>query len=144
MIDFTDTVGQRALQRIHTEEIIWLTTVTPGGVPQPRPVWFVWDGEAFIIYSKPTAKKVRHIQHNPNVSLHFDAGPTGVDVQVFIGQATLNYTAPPVKQVNAYMQKYGEGILQTGLNAESYSALFTLALRIVPTRLRGLPPITDA
>ena len=143
MIDFTDALGQRALQRIHSEEVIWLTTVTPSGVPQPRPVWFVWDGEAFIIYSQPHAKKVRHIEQNPNVSLHFDAGATGEDVEVFIGTATIDHAAPPVKQMAAYIEKYRAGFVHIKMTEDDYSATFSTALRIVPIRLRGLPPITD-
>jgi PPOX class probable F420-dependent enzyme len=143
MLNFTNELGQRTLQRIHTEQIIWLTTVTPSGVPQPRPVWFVWDGAAFILYSQPTAKKLRHIEKNPNVSLHFDAGPTGEDIQVLLGIAAIDRGAPPAKQMPAYLKKYSAGIAQIGLDPDSYSAEFSVAVRISSLRLRGLLPINQ-
>jgi PPOX class probable F420-dependent enzyme len=141
MLDFTSDLGQRALQRIHTEPVIWLTTVTPSGVPQPRPVWFIWDGADFIVYSQPTAKKLRHIEKNPNISLHFDAGPTGEDIQVLLGVAAIDRGAPPAKQMPAYLEKYSAGIAQIGMNQDSYSAEFSVAVRISSLRLRGLLPI---
>ena len=39
MINWQDDLGQRTLQRIATEMVIWLTTISPSGVPHPRPVW---------------------------------------------------------------------------------------------------------
>jgi PPOX class probable F420-dependent enzyme len=142
MLDFTNELGQRALQRIQAEQIIWLTTITPSGVPQPKPVWFVWDGAAFTIYSQPTAKKILHIAQNPNVSLHFEAGPDGTDIQVFLGLARVDSGAPPVKEMPAYIEKYKAGMDHIGMNAESYSATFSVAIRITPSRLRGLLPIS--
>ena len=141
MLDFASDLGQRTLQRIQAEQIIWLTTVTSSGVPQPKPVWFIWDGAVFTTYSQPTAKKIRHIAHNPNVSLHFDAGSDGVDIQVILGVAQVDPNAPPVKAMPAYLEKYQAGLAQIGMTEESYSATFNVAIRITPTRLRGLLPI---
>ena len=57
MIDQTTPFGQRVARRLDEERIIWLTTVSATGVPHPRPVWFWWDGESFLIYSKPDTFK---------------------------------------------------------------------------------------
>ena len=38
MIDWGSELGQRAVQRIEREEVIWLTTVSSRCVPQPRPI----------------------------------------------------------------------------------------------------------
>ena len=51
------------------DKIVWLTTVTPGGRPAPRPVWFVWDGASFVIYSQPHGAKIKHIAANDQVTL---------------------------------------------------------------------------
>jgi PPOX class probable F420-dependent enzyme len=48
-----------------SETIIWLTTVGSDLTPQPRPVWFVPDGEDVLIYSQPKAAKVAHIRNHP-------------------------------------------------------------------------------
>ena len=58
MLDFTSSVGRRIKRRLREEQIIWLTTVDGHLAPQPRPVWFHWDGETLLIFSQPhTAKK---------------------------------------------------------------------------------------
>jgi PPOX class probable F420-dependent enzyme len=141
MINWDNELGQRALQRIHTESVIWLTTISPGGIPQPRPVWFVWDGQSFLIYSTPAAKKMIHIAHNPNVSLHFNTDAGGEDIQVFLGTARIDSSAAPSHLNSAYSEKYHTEILSLGMDENSYSATFSVAIRVTPGRLRGLEPI---
>jgi len=80
MIDFTGELGARARARLTTELVIWLTTVAPSGTPHPRPVWFLWDGSAILIYSQSAAKKLDHIAVNPQVALHFNSTPDGEDI----------------------------------------------------------------
>jgi PPOX class probable F420-dependent enzyme len=143
MINFDNELGQRTLQRIKSEQVVWLTTVSPSGRPQPRPVWFVWDGQHFTIYSAPTAKKLVHIANNPNVALHFNTNADGEDVQVILGTAAVDQNAPPSKLNMAYSEKYHSGILSLGMNEATYSATFSVAVRIVPSRLRGLEPIPE-
>ncbi len=65
MLDTTSEAGSRAEERLHDEEIAWLTTVRPDGQPQSVPVWFLWDGEGFLVYSRPGARKLRNIEANP-------------------------------------------------------------------------------
>ena len=31
-------------ERLRSEPIMWMTTVTPDGRPQPSPIWFLWSG----------------------------------------------------------------------------------------------------
>ena len=143
MIDWDSEVGRRALQRIEREEVIWLTTVSSRGVPQPRPVWFVWEAGSFLIYSTPRAWKLKHIAANPNVALHFNTDATGEDIQVILGNAALDPDEPPADRNAAYVAKYALGIAGLGMDAATYAATFTVALRVIPTRLRGLEPIPD-
>lgn len=143
MIDWDSALGRRTLQRIMTEQIIWLTTVSSNGIPQPRPVWFVWDGNAFLIYSTPQAKKIQHIAGNPNVALHFNTDASGEDIQVILGKAHIDPIAPASNQNAAYSKKYYDGILALGMDAEKYSTTFSTALYIIPSRLRGLDPIPE-
>ncbi len=70
--------GERVARRLRDEPIIWLTIVGADGTPQPNPVWFLWDGESFLIYSLKSAKRLGHIQRSAKVSLHFDGNGTGV------------------------------------------------------------------
>ena len=138
---FNNELGQRTLQRIQTEQVICLTSVSPSGIPQPRPVWFVWDGTRFVIYSIAKAKKLTHIAHKLHVALHFNTNELGKDIQVILGIAQIDPTLPTAKNNSAYSAKYQTGILGLGMNEDQYAALFRVAIRITPTRLRGLDPI---
>src|SRR5688572_18541946 len=51
-LDITTDAGKRIEERLRDELIIWLTTIDRKGTPQPRPVWFIWDGESFLIYTR--------------------------------------------------------------------------------------------
>jgi len=53
MIDLTSKFGHRAARRLAEEKIIWLTTMDNLGHPQPRPVWFLWNGASILIFSQP-------------------------------------------------------------------------------------------
>lgn len=137
MIDLTTPFGQRVARRLATERIIWLTTVSPNGIPQPRPVWFLWNGETFLIYSKPNTFKLEHIVANPNVALNLDGDGLGGNIVVFTGQARLDPNAPPAHQVPEYMAKYQPGFERIGLTAEAFAAAYSVPLRVTPTSLRG-------
>ena len=80
MLDTTTEWGRLVERRLREEEVIWLTTVRRDGQPQPIPVWFLWDGETILIYSRPDQQKVRNIRHNPKVSLHFNTDEYGDSV----------------------------------------------------------------
>lgn len=90
MWDTTTEFGQRIARRLAEELIIWLVTTGKDGTPQPSPVWFVWDGETVLIFSKPDAPKVRNIQACSRVALHFNSDARGWDVVVFTSTAALD------------------------------------------------------
>ena len=72
MIDESTDFGRRAGQHLRDDEVLWLTTVTPGGQPVPNPVSFFWDGaDSIRIYTLPGSLRVKTIEANPKVSLNF-------------------------------------------------------------------------
>lgn len=143
MIDWQSSLGRRALQRIDHEQVMWLTTISASGFPQPRPVWFVWDGATFLIYTLPGAYKLKHIAHNPNVALNFNATEDGDDIQVILGAARVDDAAPAVIDNAAYCAKYHAGFHTINMSEEAYSAMFCVAVRVTPVRLRGLEPLPE-
>ena len=46
-----------------------LSTVSPDGTPQSTPVWYEFNGEAFLVTSFADRVKVRNIRRNPSVTL---------------------------------------------------------------------------
>ncbi|MGH2532910.1 MAG: TIGR03667 family PPOX class F420-dependent oxidoreductase [Thermomicrobiales bacterium] len=136
MIDTSTEFGARVERRLSDEPIIWLTTVRHDGTPQPSPVWFLWDGETFLIYSQPNTPKLRNIARNPTVALHLNGDRHGNDIVIFAGDARIADDAPPVDTVPAFVTKYREDLAPGGA-AENMARDYTVAIRVTPTGLRG-------
>jgi PPOX class probable F420-dependent enzyme len=77
-------------ERLGREVVLWLTTVRPDGQPQTSPVWFVWDGDSFLIYSMPASQKVPNIRGNSRVSLNLDGDGTGGGIVSIEAQARID------------------------------------------------------
>ncbi len=137
MLDFNSPIGQVIERRLQQEQIIWLTTVDAQGTPQPRPVWFHWDGETVLILSQPGAAKVRHISRHPRVALNFNTDADGEHVGVLTGEARLSAAAPDARRLQAYLGKYAEGIQNLELTPESMLAEYGVVLLVTPVTLRG-------
>jgi PPOX class probable F420-dependent enzyme len=138
MIDLTSTFGQAVKEHLKNQYVIWLTTVDSNLTPQPRPVWFIWEHDSFLIFSQAKAYKVAHIKKNPKVALHFNTDETGdKHVIVFTGAAFIDANCPPAYQVDAYFEKYKQGISDLDMTPEGFSNEYAVALRIQPTEMRG-------
>lgn len=139
MIDLNTQFGRVAKRHLKNEYFVWLTTVDSKGAPQPRPVWFIWDGDSFLIFSQPNAFKVKHLKNNPKASLHFntedDAGEK--HVIVFSGNASLDANVPPAHKLPVYFKKYKSGIESLKMTPEAFSQEYSAAIRIRPTEVRG-------
>lgn len=137
MIDTNTEFGQRVVRRLEEERIAWLTTVGSDDTPQPRPVWFLWTGESFLIYSRPGTRKLQHIIRNPHVSLNLDGDGLGGDIVVFTGTARVDPETSPANQVPDYVQKYQAGFQRIGMDADSFAQMYSVAIRVKPLKLRG-------
>jgi PPOX class probable F420-dependent enzyme len=137
MLDFTTDFGKRAAERLRTEEVAWLTTVGGDGQPQPSPVWFLWEGESALIYSRPGTPKVRNIERHPRVALNFNSDAGGGDVVILTGEARIDPDAPTGDQHPAYLEKYAAGIARIGMNPAQFATEYNTAIRFTPTKLRG-------
>ena len=124
-----------AEERLGREPVIWLTTVRADGQPQTSPVWFVWDGETFLIYSMPRSQKVPNIRRNPSVSLNLDGNGTGGGIVSIEGQARIE-DGPPILEAAAYVEKYTESIRAMGAEPEPFSREYSTPIRVTPTRRR--------
>jgi PPOX class probable F420-dependent enzyme len=136
-IDNSTDFGKRIAEQLEKNECMWLTTVDAEGTPQPVPIWFHWDGETFLFYSQPNKPKLRHIENNPRVALHFDTDEHGRTVGTFIGTARVDPSAHSADQIPAYMAKYREEIEHLGWSTEYYLSEYTVPIRITPVKLRG-------
>ena len=138
MIDLKTKFGRVSAKHLKSEYFVWLTTVDSTGTPQPRPVWFIWDKDSFLIFSQSKAYKIQHIKQNNSVSLHFNCDDKAhTNVIIYIGKAVLDGSSPPSHKVPAYLRKYGKAIKEMGMTPEEFSGEFSVAIRIKPTSLRG-------
>ena len=134
MLDTSTEAGARAEARLRDEEVIWMTTVRPDGQPQSVPVWFLWDGESFLIYSQPGARKLKNIVQNPRVNLNLNSNDVGGDVARAECAAEIVDGAPRATEVGPYLEKYGEGIARIGMDPDGFAAAYATAVRATPTR----------
>ena len=138
MINKKAKLDSKARKLVKREYVVWLTTVGSDLAPQPRPVWFIWDKNSFLIFSQAHAYKLKHIHMNPNVSLHFNTDETGdKDVIVYVGRAEIDTKVPPAHKVRAYLKKYKIGIHDLDSTPEQFSLEYSVAIRVTPTSLRG-------
>jgi PPOX class probable F420-dependent enzyme len=136
MLDMTTEAGRGAALRFETELVIWLTTVNPGGQPQSSPVWFLWEGGEFLVYSLAATPRIRNIRANPRVALSLNSDATAEDVVTIEGDARIDEGAPLPSGVPAMIAKYRHLIEQYGWTVEWYAANYPTAIRIRPTRFR--------
>jgi PPOX class probable F420-dependent enzyme len=91
-----------------------------------------------LIYSQPAAKKLEHIAGNPQVSLHFNSTADGDDIQVFLATATIDHNLPAAKAMDAYLAKYRAEMEAIGQTPETFGTTYSVLIRAVPTKLRGM------
>ncbi len=137
VFDEATEFGARAARRMREEIVVWLTTVTPAGAPLPAPVWFIWDGEKTVrMYSRPGAR-VRNLEANPRVTLHFDGDGRGGDIVVVSGRASIVADGPGADRDEAYLAKYATQIERIGHTPETFAEQYSVPVTIRLTRLRG-------
>lgn len=136
-IDYTTGVGPQIRKHLDEDLVVWLTTTSSDGTPQPNPVWFITDGDDIIVYSHRTAARNHNIRRNNRVSLNFNSDPEAEHMSVITGTAAFDETIPPPDMNDRYMAKYGHMIPGIGMTPETYAETFSVALRITPTKIRG-------
>jgi PPOX class probable F420-dependent enzyme len=134
-LDPTTEGGAKALDRLRSEEIGWLTTVTPDGQPQSSPVWFLWQDGAIVIYSQRRARRNGNIADQPRVSFNVNTDATGDEYVTIEGIATLE-AGPPATTNPEYVAKYTPRIEGYGWTVEWFAGEYPFLLRIAPTRVR--------
>jgi len=137
MLDFSTGFGRHVNRRLRHEKIIWLTTVDSHNTPQPRPVWFHWDGQTVLIFSEKNKPKLRHIARNPTVALNFNTDEEGGDVAVLVGDALVLDEALPPARVKTYLKKYSGGIKDLGMTVAQFADAYAVPILVTPQAMRG-------
>ena len=128
--------GDRVRRRLETEIVGWLTTVDADGTPRPSPIWFLWEGETMLIYSKDGTSRTRNLARNPACAFNFDGNGTGGDIVILEGTAVVSED-PPSTEVTEYQAKYRQEIPRIGMDPGSFAIAYPVPIRFTPDRLRG-------
>jgi PPOX class probable F420-dependent enzyme len=115
--------------------MIWLTTVRPDGRPHTVPVWFFWEGETVLIFSKPDTQKIRNLRQNRFVSLALDNTQDGHDVIILEGTTELLKQGEGREALPAYGEKYHDGLQRIGVSAEQFAMFYSQPIRVTIARL---------
>lgn len=137
-LDPADEVQGRAIARLESERIGWLTSIRADGFPHAVPIWFLWHDGELIVLSEPGAAKVRNIRGNPKVLLHLEAGRNGDELTVLQGLAEISAdpTAGWIDRIGVpYGAKYTRGLGELSLTMQSMAAQYDTVIRITPTKL---------
>ena len=125
--------------RLRNDPIVWFITVRPDGRPHVVPVWFFWDGETFLIGSRPNKQKLRNLRQNPNVMLALDGtGNLGDDVVVVEGTAEL-LNEPSLSLLSAYpaiAEKYDVLLTSMKQDLQALAADYSQPIRVTPTKFQ--------
>ena len=123
--------------RLRSERILWLGTTDPDGHPHLVPTWFWWDGDSFLVFSKPEARKVRNLRTNASVMLAAGDPEDDFDVQLVEGEAELLDTPTDAVLPVGLVTKYAEQLHRLALDPREFAATYSQAIRISPTRFLG-------
>ena len=121
---------------LDTEPVVWISSVRPDGAPHLVPIWFTWDGESLLVFSKPHAQKVRNVRANPTVMLAL--GDPAADFDVVLVEARAELDRAPARSLPAaHLAKYGERMAGLGLSPEAFLETYSQVIRITPQRPLG-------
>ena len=138
VVDTANAFGKNADRRLRKERIVWLTTTSADGTPQPNAVWFLWDGETVLMYSIPNQAKLKNIARNPRVSINLDSSKKGDSIVILTGTAAIDHNAPPINKNRDYVAKYRAEIERLGIGSAAKMAKeYSVPVRITPEKLRG-------
>jgi PPOX class probable F420-dependent enzyme len=112
------------------ERVVWLSTVRPDGSPHLVPTWFLWDGEALLVWSKPNAVKVRNLRANPRLMVALGDAAADLNVGLIEAEAEL---VDPLRVPGAFLAKYAAELAKAGLDPAAFRATYPQAIRIIPT-----------
>ena len=126
----------RVLAILDRETIGFLTAVNADGQPQTAPIWFVRTGDDLIVYNHPSSPRLKSVESNPRVSFNVRGDIRGTGALLIEALAGLAEVGP-ASVLLGYLEKYQREIESLGMTPETFSAEYSVALRLEVTRVRS-------
>jgi PPOX class probable F420-dependent enzyme len=122
---------------LRRDPVVWLSSVQRNGRPHLVPVWFHWDGERIVAFSKPGARKVENLRGLPAVMLA--VGTPGPDFDVELIEATAELPATPAANLipPGFGAKYRELLSRAGMTVQHFAEVYSQPIVLRPTRFLG-------
>ncbi len=133
-MDTTDLAAVRVRRFLETEPVIWLSTTRADGAPHLVPTWFVWDGEAAVIVSKPGAVKVRNLCADPRAMLALGDAEADFDVGLLEARAEIPAVRATPGLPDGFEAKYAARIGALGLTPGQFARTYSQVIRLTPVR----------
>jgi F420H(2)-dependent biliverdin reductase len=86
------------IERLNSDQNVWLAAVRPDGRPHLTPIWFVWVDDRMWVCTQANAVKAKLIAANPKVSVALEDGNAPVCGE---GTATVHPVADTPASVRA-------------------------------------------
>ena len=128
-------IPMKVTERLAREQIIWLTTTRADGTPLPNPVWFLWNGRQFLVFTEPGSVKMKNMARNPRVALNLNSDFDGGEVAIFQAEADLSEVPIIESDFKDYLEKYQEGLASINITAEILISNYRL-VRLTPIKFR--------
>lgn len=126
-----------AADALRDDPVVWLSSVQSDGRPHLVPVWFHWDGERIVAFSKPGARKVENLRDDPRVMLA--VGTPGPEFDVELIEATAELPDAPAAEVipEGFGAKYRDLLRRAGLSVQRFAEVYSQPIVLRPTRFLG-------
>lgn len=119
---------------LRADPVAWLSSVQADGRPHVAPVWFHWDGERIVAFSKPHARKIGNLRERPTAMVA--VGTPGPSFDVELIEATAELPGRPATEVmpDGFGTKYRELLRRAGLSAQRFAEVYSQPIVLRPTR----------
>ncbi len=135
-LDPATEAGAKAIRRLETELIGWITTVNADGQPQSSVIWFLWQDGAILVYSHVRAPRNANVEARPRVAFNLNTDAGGDEVLTMEGEARIDRSLPPSSANEAFQLRYRDMIDRYGYTPEWLSENYPVPIVITPTRWR--------
>ena len=122
---------------LRTDPVVWLSTVRADGRPHLVPVWFHWDGERIVAFSKPRARKVENLRDRPSVMLAIGTPGPDFEVELIEAEAELPEAPSASLMPEGFGAKYRELLRRAGLTVQRFAEVYSQPIVLRPTRFLG-------
>lgn len=126
-----------AHEALREDAVVWISSVQRDGRPHLVPVWFHWDGERIVAFSKPHARKVENLRDHPDVMLA--VGTPGPEFEVELIEATAEVPDSTAAEVmpEGFGAKYRELLRRAGLSVQRFAEVYSQPILLRPSRFLG-------